>query len=148
MTNDTSIRKLNAFLRKYKNVDFRTADLLSDSGLSHYKWPDDAEERSLLLNQVKAYQRLLRVLPGDSDQATVAKMAGALLKMDIKSALQIAGMGKKRFINDTLKVFSNDRELAEKVYKRALVSRKLVALTYINRHQTLEPHARTAGLSV
>lgn len=141
------LRKLNAFLRRYKNTDFRTVDLLSQTSLDNFNWPDEDEEKASLLGHLKAYQRLLRVLPSDNGERPVADIAKALLKINITSALQIASMGKKSFARETLKIFSSDQALTEQVYKRALAARKVLALRYIGQQQSLEPHVRAAGLN-
>ena len=142
------LRKMNTFLRKYKTVDFRTADLLNSSRLADYKWPDDDEEKHHLLGQIKAYQRLLRILPTNEDKINNSDIARELLKAGIHSALQITSMGRKKFIKETIKIFCDDKELALGVYKRALACRKLVAIKYIHLRQRLEPHARAAGLNL
>ena len=149
MGNDTSInlKELNSFLRKHKAVDFRTTDLLNVNSLDSFKWPTDAAVKSSLLEQIKAYQRLLRVLP-TSDELPVSDLAKKLLKMGINSALQITQMGKIQFVSSTDKIFSKYPGVVDQVYKRALVSRKLVANKYISQRQHLEPHARTAGLNL
>jgi hypothetical protein len=141
------LREFNKFLRQQKTVDFRTIDLLTAASLKRLKLEKDSE----LHKQVKAYQRLLRllllrVLSADGDESPVANVAKGLLKLDIMSALQITTMGKKKFIKDTLEIFSNDHEMAEKVYQNALVARKLVTMKYVTQRQNLEPYKRVAKI--
>ena len=141
MSNKKSInlKQLNAFLRKNKTVDFRKADLLNASNIDKYKWSGLEKEKESLIKQLKAYQRMLRLVPTDRDD-----LAKKLLTTGIQSALQIASMSKKVFIENNLKLFENDRTLAEQVYKRAIAVRKLVTLQYIARTQQTEPHTRAA----
>ena len=136
------LKKLNAFLKKNEGIDFRTADLLHAGNRDKYKWPKLREdEKESLIKQLKAYQRMLRVVPQDRDD-----LAKALLKKGIQSSLQIASTPKKVFIHNNLKLFNNDRALAEQVYRRALALRKAVTLQYLARVQQLEPHTRAARL--
>jgi len=140
-----NLKEFNKFLRKHKTVNFRTVDLLNMAVLARLKLEKGGE----LHGQVKAYQRLLRCLHlrnllTDSDEYTAETIAKDLLKLGIMSALQITAMGKKQFIENTVKVFSNDFGIAEKVYDNALIARKLVALKYINQRQNLEPYKRVA----
>jgi hypothetical protein len=143
----TNLKELNSFLRKHKTVDFRTTDLLNTTSLDSFTWPSDESQMHALLGQVKSYQRLLRVLP-TSDALLTGDLAKNLMKMGINSALQITQIGKNEFISNTHKIFSQCPEMATQVYKRALVSRKLVTTKYIRQRQNLEPHARTVGLNL
>ncbi|MEM9003399.1 MAG: hypothetical protein AAGE59_07735 [Cyanobacteria bacterium P01_F01_bin.86] len=136
------LRKLNNFLKKNKTVDFRVADLLHSPNLDTYKWPGSEAAREELLHQLKAYQRMLRVVPEGQEE-----LAKKLLKSGIHSSLQIASTPKKVFIQTHLKLFDNDRALAEQIYLRALVLRKAVTLQYIARVQQTESHVRASGLA-
>jgi hypothetical protein len=136
------LKNLNTFLRKNKTVDFRIADLLHSSNLDTYKWTGLDDQKESLINQLKAYQRLLRIVPDDKEE-----LAKKLLKNGIQSSLQIVSTPKKVFIQNNLKIFANDTALAEQVYMRALAVRKVVALQYVNQVQQAEPHTRVAGLT-
>ncbi len=135
-------QKLNDFLKENEDVDFRKADLLHTSNIDKYKWPGRENEKGSLLNQLKAYQRMLRVVPNGRED-----LAKKLLGNGFHSSLQIANTPKKRFIQNNLKICDNDGVLAEQVYKRALAVRKVVTLQYVARTQQAEPHARIAGLA-
>ena len=150
---DTSINldELNSFICQHDAVDFRTIDLLNSISLENFSWPSDDAQSGALLGQVKAYQRLLRVLPTDiqaSDSFSASDLALNLLNLGIDSALKITQMGKSNFLTSTSNVFSNTPDLAAQVFKRALVSRNLVASKYIRQRQQLEPHARAAGVNL
>ena len=141
-TKKIDLKSLNAFLRKNKTVDFRTADLLRSSNINSYKWTGLEDQKENLIKQLKAYQRLLRIVPDDREN-----LAKNLLKNGIQSSLQITSTPKKVFIKNNLKTFGNDKVLAEQVYKRALAVRKVVALQYVNRAQQRASHARVVGLA-
>ncbi|MBE7383697.1 MAG: hypothetical protein F6J95_020040 [Leptolyngbya sp. SIO1E4] len=137
-----NIKNLKSFLRKNKKVDFRTADLLHSSNLDTYKWTGLEDDKESLIEQLKAYQRLLRVVPDGQEN-----LAQKLLESGIQSSLQIANTPKKVFIQDNLKTFGNDRTLAQKVYKRAVAVRKVVALQYMARVQQTGAHIGVTGLA-
>ncbi len=141
-TKKTDLKSLNAFLRKNKTVDFRTADLLHSSNINAYKWTGLENQKENLIKQLKAYQRLLRIVPNDRED-----LAKNLLKNGIQSSLQIASTPKKVFIKNNLNTFDNDEALAEQVYTRALAVRKIVALQYVNRVQQTTFHSRVVGLA-
>ncbi len=134
------LENLNAFLRKNNEIDFRKADFLHSSNIDKYKWTGLEDEKESIIKQLKAYQRMLRVVPNDRDD-----LAKKLLKNGIQSSLQIASTPKKVFIQNNLKLFNNDNALAEQVYKRAIALRKVVTLQYIARAQQAEPHIRASG---
>lgn len=134
------LENLNAFLRKNNEIDFRKADFLHSSNIDKYKWTGLEDEKDSIIKQLKAYQRMLRVVPNDRDD-----LAKKLLKNGIQSSLQIASTPKKVFIQNNLKLFNNDNALAEQVYKRAIALRKVVTLQYIARAQQAEPHTRASG---
>ena len=134
-----SLKSLNAFLRKNKTIDFRTADLLHVQNIDAYRWSGLEDEKESIVEQLKAYQRLLRIVPLDRED-----LAKDLLKSGLRSSLQIASTPKNIFIQNNLKIFDGDRALAEKTYLRALTIRKAVALQHIAQRQRAEPYTRAA----
>lgn len=151
------LNKLSEFLKQNQEIDFRTADLLHATKIDGYNWAgfekgsegeskgseaEAEDEKNILFKGLKAYQRMLRIVPkGRKD------IAQKLLEAGIESSLQIAGTPKKVFIRNNLKLFDDKddavaRELAERVYRRAIAVRKVVALQYLARVQQGEPHAR------
>lgn len=134
------LTKLDAFLEKNKKIDFRTADLLHTPNVDQYQWDEFEDGKDSLINQLKAYQRMLRVVPENRQE-----LAKKLLKSGIQSSLQIASTPKKAFIQDNLELFDNDAAIAEQVHMRAIALRKAVALQYIAQVQQTEPHIRMTG---
>jgi hypothetical protein len=98
------------------------------------------DEKESLIQQLKAYQRMLRVVPPDRGD-----LAQKLLKSGVQSSLQIANTPKQAFIQDNLTLFDNDEAIAEQVYLQAIALRKAVALQYIALVQQSEPHVRMSG---
>ena len=149
MDNNTNIdlKSLNAFLRKNKSVDFRKANLRHKPTIEACNWRGLEAQKAGLLDQIRAYRRVLRVLPDDNADSDMADTAKALLKRGIDSALRIAEIPKKVFVRDYLDIFGGDAAFAERVHRRAIAHRKGVTLRYLNLLQRLEPHTRAAGLN-
>ncbi len=138
----TNLKGLNTFIRKNKSIDFTKADFINQKSVDSYNWSGLQDDKEAIIRQLKAYQRMLRVLPKDEQS-----LAKALVKSGIHSSLQIASTPKNKFIQDNIKLFKNNRELAEQVHTRAISIRKAVSLQYMNRTQQLEPHARAAKIN-
>ena len=143
--NQPDINQLDSFLQNNPSVDWRDANLHDEEDIATYHWDGLEAAKEAVLKLLKAYQRLLRVLPEDLKQA--GQTAIDLLKAGFNSALQIANTAKNIFIQATLEIFGNDRDLAERVYQRAIACRKSLALRYLNLAQGSEPHARAVGLN-
>lgn len=143
MDETTAVTTLNAFLEKNKNVDFRIADLLHQGSIDALQWAGFEDKKDDLIDSLKAYQRMLRVVPPDRDD-----LAQKLLENGFQSSLQIANTPKKVFIKNTLELFDNNRAIAENVYIRSIAIRKAIALQYIDRVQQTEAHVRLAGLQL
>ncbi len=139
---NTNLKDLNTFIRKNKSIDFTKADFINQKSVDSYNWSGLQDDKEAIIRQLKAYQRMLRVLPKDEQS-----LAKALVKSGIHSSLQIANTPKNKFIQDNIKLFKNNRKLAEQVYTRATSIRKAVSLQYMNRTQQLEPHARAARIN-
>ena len=137
-TKSINLKSLEAFLKRNSNVDFRKADLLHRNNLQKYKWGRQSQEK--VLPQLKAYQRILRIVPEDRPE-----LAQELLKKGFNSSLQITQIPKKSFVAENLEILGGDKQLAEEIYLRAFAVKKAVTLQYLSRVQQNEPHARTAG---
>ncbi|WP_299453293.1 hypothetical protein [uncultured Microscilla sp.] len=138
---DNSLEQLNKLLRQNKKVDFKTFNLLSAKELESLNWSKiSKKDRPKVLKQAKAYQRLLRLL-GEHHP----KIAKELLKQNLHSAVQIASIPQKKFMNDFLSVFK-DEDLMKKFYARALATRSKVLLKYMNIVQNRQPHAKSVNV--
>ena len=116
---NTNLKDLNTFIRKNKSIDFTKADFINQKSVDSYNWSGLQDDKEAIIRQLKAYQRMLRVLPKDEQS-----LAKALVKSGIHSSLQIANTPKNKFIQDNIKLFKNNRKLAEQVYTRATSIRK------------------------
>ena len=137
-TKSTDLKKLNTFLKKNKEVDFRKADLLHTPNLKKYEWVkfEDEDEKTRVLNLLKAHQRMLRIVPKGRED--VAMM---LLENGFQSSAQIVNTPKKAF----LKFFQDDPKLGKNVLKRAIAVHKVVTLQYIARLEQSQPHTRAVS---
>lgn len=67
-----------------------------------------------------------------------------MLEIGLSSALQIAGMPKPKFLAEWEMLFPGDRELGEAVHHNAVARRAFVALHYLRKMQSKEPHYHAA----
>ena len=138
---EIDLDKLNTFLKQNEAVDLRSVDLLHLTTTDEFAWAELAPDRESLIPQLKAYQRMLRVVPEGRED-----LAKKLLESGFHSSLQIAGTPKQDFIQQNSSLFGGDTALAEHVYTRAIALRKAVTLQYIAQVQQIEPHAHAVGL--
>lgn len=132
------INAILAFENKNQEIDFRVTDLVSNESLERLQWDGVSLEKDALLTLLKAYQRILRVIPvGLEDYAIDVMQCG------FGSALQIASTPKKHFIDALKAVFDEASVVPLQIYQRAIALRKSITLDYINRSQWNEPHARS-----
>jgi hypothetical protein len=131
-----SFSKLNAFLDANPNLDLRSADLFDDDTIASLSWKGIGKHRDEVLSQLRAYQRLVRLL-GAPDRVLVL----GLMARGIGSALQIAAMPRPRFFASCSDLFAGDADTMQRIYQDALARRSALLLTYIHTRQSLEPHA-------
>lgn len=133
---DISFEGLTKFLRQNKKIDWQRINLVNDKKAEMLNWKGLEDDQQKVLKEVKAYQRLVRVL-GENNP----RLIKALLKKNIHSAIQIAAMTQKHFINECSKIFKNDEEYINKVHKKAIAIRSQLLLKYMEHTQNKEPHA-------
>ena len=133
--NENRLGKLNKFLRQNKDLDWQTVNLLDRQKIEGLNWKGLEKDQDAVLKEVKAYQRLVRVL--GQDNPTLIK---ALLKENIHSAVQIAAIPKQQFIKQYAPTFKKDHALMENTYKKAVALRSQLLLRYMDRIQRAEPY--------
>ncbi len=67
-----------------------------------------------------------------------------MVEIGLHSAVQIAGMPRPKFLAEWARIFPGDEALGEVVYQNAVARRAFVALHYVRRMQSKEPHYRAA----
>ncbi|HEU4405625.1 MAG TPA: hypothetical protein VFS43_10075 [Polyangiaceae bacterium] len=120
-------------------IDWRATSLEgsgpAEAALRHGDGADGGEIVELL----RAYQRLLRVLPA-GEEARALPMLGA----GLHSAVQIAGLPKHEFARRWAGLFPGAAALGEAVHRSAVARRSHLVLHRINAVQCNEPHYRAA----
>lgn len=130
-----TIGKFNKFLDLNKSLDLKTFNFLLQNNVETLEWKSNKKTKPAILNILKAYQRLLRVMPEDNSEIILG-----LLKKGIHSAIQIANMSKKQFIKMSDPLFKDKLSFAEQIHKNSQKKRSKIALQYINVVQNKEPH--------
>ncbi|WP_066319315.1 MULTISPECIES: hypothetical protein [Aquimarina] len=132
---DVSFEGLNKFLRQNKKVDWQTINLVDKKVNDTLNWKGLEDNQEDVLKKVKGYQRMVRLLGEDNP-----KIIKALLKNNIHSAVQIAAMTQKGFIEKSTKIFKNDDEYIIELHKKATAIRSKLLLRYVEYTQNREPH--------
>ncbi len=136
---DKQILKLQKMLSKNQDIDIRRLSFQDQDSLTKLKWAKKQSDKRELIDLLKAYQRLLRIIPGNN-----MDVAFSLLQLDIDSAVQIASMPKQEFLKKTAEVFGQQLELTERVYQNAILRRSQVVVQYMDVLQNSEPHVKAA----
>lgn len=129
--------RLSALLSANASVDWRAVDLdhtetqraLDLSGLA----PDTA------VALLKAYQRILRILPASEDRRALPLLASGL-----HSAIQIASTPEHQFARHWAALFPGEETLGVNVYRAALQRRSELLHRHIDQIQRNEPHYQAA----
>jgi hypothetical protein len=127
--------KLKAFLEQNRNTDFSKVNLLSVQVTNSFIWNNFEADKEKLIKQLKAYQRLLRVVPQNDIELLLSLMSAG-----IHASIQIASIPKQKFISTYLSLFNNDLQLIEQTYKRAQFIRSHLLIKHIQNIQNSEPH--------
>ncbi|MEO1053977.1 MAG: hypothetical protein AAFX87_25290 [Bacteroidota bacterium] len=136
--NEDRFKNLDKFLRLNKKVDFITINLLSSKALEGLNWKGILkQDQPEVLKQVKAYQRLARLLAEDN-----TRIIKQLLERNLHSGVQIASIPRQQFMKEFSKVFK-DEELMTTFYKRAVATRSKVLLKYMNIVQSGQAHNKS-----
>jgi hypothetical protein len=91
------------------------------------------------LRLLRAYQRLVRILPIGEEHHALPLLASGL-----HSAIQIASIPQRQFERHWAELFPGDEALAVTVYRVALGRRSDLLHRHMNNIQRNEPHYRTA----
>jgi hypothetical protein len=123
-------------IRRNAAIDWR-AIALDRAGLDALDWLDlEPAEMTPLL---KAYQRLVRILPPGEERRALP-----LLESGLHSAIQIAELSRDEFLRRWAALFPGEDALGRAVHRAALGRRGELLLHHINKIQSNEPHYRAA----
>jgi len=135
-----SANQLNLFkqwLADHGDYDWLRMDWQNEAVLT----PLLGKEPDTLLPILKAYQRLLRIIPQDHQDIAVS-----LLEQGLHSAVQIASFSNSQFLELTRDLVPNQPEVQEMIYKQAQLKRSQLVVQYMNILQNHEPHVQAARI--
>lgn len=117
-------------------VEWR-AVALDNAGLAALDWGE--LEPAAMVPLLKAYQRVLRILPPDEEHRALP-----LLDSGLHSAVQIADLARDEFLRRWGVLFPGEDALGLAVHRAALSRRSELLLHHVNEVQRNEPHYRAA----
>lgn len=135
----TNLEAFVTFLSLNSDVDFLVLDLLNEENINSLNFDNVIERKEELVSQIKAFQRLLRIIPNKNQEAALS-----LMKEDIHSALQVAAMTRKDFMNKFADILGDNGNIADAIYKSALEKRSVILIQYMRLLQNREPHIASA----
>ncbi len=134
---NSSLRALGTFLDANAAIDPSELDLFDERTLAGFAWPEVEVSRDQLVESLRAYQRLLRVVPRAN-----RTLLFALLERGIGSAVHIAAIPRARFLSELSQPFGGDTAWMSEVHDAALARRSALLLRYVQTRQNLELRAR------
>jgi hypothetical protein len=134
-----ALSKLRHVIEANEAVDWRAFSFGDPSLLQTLRWRGCEGEQEELIALLKAYQRLLHILPPEQEHRALP-----LLGVGLHSAIQIAGMPKPEFARRWAELFPGEDPLGDTVYQNAVARRSYVLLQHIHSVQKNEPHYRAA----
>ena len=117
--------------------------MLSDKTIDALNWKGFLNYKDQLVESLKVYQRLLRVLP-EGDPALIE----SLIRAGLHSAIQIASIPKSKFVLEYGGLFSHDKLLIDATYQKALAIRSQLLIKHISAIQQAEPHTTESKLKL
>jgi hypothetical protein len=134
--NSGDLRRVQCLIEANPSIEWR-AIALDDAGLAALDWRE--LEREALVPLVKAYQRLVRILPVGEERRALP-----LLESGLHSAIQIADIPRDEFARRWAALFPGEDALGLAVHRAALSRRSALLLHHIDDVQRNEPHYRAA----
>ena len=134
-----NMENLSKIINQPSGIDFRKIDLRNQD--VSYRLNDKISLKITpdFLELLKAYQRLLRILPEKYKEYAIA-----LLKSEIHSAIQISSMPINEFIKICVEKCKMTTEIAELVYRGAQAKTSEIVVQYMKSYQNNEPHIKSA----
>jgi hypothetical protein len=132
-----ALAELQYLLDVNASIDWRVIALGDPGTLDALAWCD--LEPKTMTPLLKAYQRLVRILPNPQEHRALP-----LLQSGLHSAVQIASLSQDEFLRRWTALFTGEDELGLTVHRAALRRRGDLLLHHINEVQNNEPHYRAA----
>ena len=119
---------LEKWIKQNKKVDLQTVKLNDPASLETFKWTGLESEKDLVTKQLKAYQRIMNILPKKNHA-----LAMSLLRENIHSAIQIASVPKQTWLDKYAKLFNRKSIDAEAFYDAAVAIKSRLLLKHLQR---------------
>ena len=119
---------LEKWIKQNKKVDLQVAKLNDEATLSSFKWTGLESNKEAVQKQLKAYQRLLNILPKKNHELIMS-----LLGENIHSAIQIASLPKQTWLEKYAQLFSPKSISAEAFYEAAVAIKSRLLLKHLQR---------------
>jgi hypothetical protein len=132
----TALDGLRRLIEASPAVDWR-AVALDRAVLDALDWRE--LDPAVIVPLLKAYQRLLRILPPGEDHRALL-----LLDSGLHSAIQIADLARDELLRRWGALFPGEQALGLAVHRAAIARRGELLLHHINEVQRNEPHYRAA----
>jgi hypothetical protein len=133
-----ALPKLQCLIEANTPVDWR-AFSFEEQSLQALQWQEHEGEQEELIPLLKAYQRLLHILPPSEERRALP-----LLQAGLHSAIQIANIPRDEFARQWAALFPGEAALGEAVHRSAISRRSTLLLHHVNTIQSNEPHYRAA----
>ncbi|OJH33893.1 hypothetical protein [Cystobacter ferrugineus] len=132
-----ALAELQRLIEANPSVDWRAIALDSPAELNALEWHELEPEAVVPL--LKAYQRLVRILPESEERRALP-----LLESGLHSSIQIANLSRDEFARRWNELFPGNESLGLAVHRAAISRRSELLLHHINDIQRNEPHYRAA----
>jgi hypothetical protein len=136
---DEALSRLRHVIEANESIDWRAFSFDESSLLQTLQWQEHEGEQDDLIPLLKAYQRLLHILPPSEDRRALS-----LLQAGLHSAIQIANIRQDQFARQWAALFPGEDALGEAVHRSAISRRSTLLLHHIDSIQSNEPHYRAA----
>lgn len=123
-----SLSRLKSFILQNETADWQN---LPFSGLPNHpdlNWKRLQKYKAEIVESLRIYRRLLRIVPEENQPEIIF----ALMEQGLHSAVQIAALPKRSFIQNYLTVFGEDESLLARVYQNAQAIRSQLLIQYLN----------------
>ncbi|MFV2059528.1 MAG: hypothetical protein ACC653_02525 [Gammaproteobacteria bacterium] len=149
--NLTATDNLLKFLHQNNAVNFLVCDLKDEKIINKLNFKNFKRKQNEMLFQIKAYQRLLRIIPDNNQPEKQQQIALLLIQQGIHSALQIAAQTRKDFLGMCSGLFNENSPVNDKLsaalYQNALEKRSVILIQYMNVLQNGEPHISASRIN-
>jgi hypothetical protein len=136
---EKNMKDLSEIINQLSGIDFRKINLQDPNTVKQLNEKRSAEINEEVLELLKAYQRIIRILPDNYRDHALN-----LVKVNILSAVQIASLPRSEFIAICKEECNIPNDVAAVIYNNALAKKSNIVVQYIKSYQHDEPHIKNA----